>query len=852
MLFFTFLTLNLAGQNSSVARALAIDAFNNLDYQTSKTMFDMIGSPSKEDLVYLDFIELELTGTNKNMAKLVKSEKKLRETKDKSLALLARYYTLNDNLDKANEIYSFLSDHKEIAAHSLYFLAKNLQTQGIHDDAEEIWANIPRLHSSSPFADASKFELLTLELNQIKQAEGAIVLYNKTNNIALKRKIVLFLNNIYTANNKLSDLENLYANYSIYEGDKSIICYNLAMLYKNEGNHDLFIKNLNECSTLKNKDLREKALFGLALYYFDKKDFETALSYITKDTFNYSIDNVLNKVVLETTLYNKLALYDNTVKLSTYILDKNISDKKFSNMLHYISLQRGNAYSKLGDETNAIGDYSNIIRLDTKSDIAFESAYRTALIYVKRGEASRADKFFSFIENKENLSLLEKQTIYLSKAITTYMATDYKKSISYCITILKQKLLPNLDDVSLLMAANYARLEDYKSAGKIYSSLNFDDNIQKQSDVYYMAALNYFRSKDYENAINFYEKVHGFNLETDGGRSLLFWIARAYGYLEQYASASEYYEKALNVSASSDDVINQPMRSNVSKETILGETVLSHYKSKSLFAKKRLEELNSKNSSLAKSMKYIITEEAITNGDTDMDNLLLTDKDSSKDFDENYKKALTLELRGDTNKSYLQYKSMFFTTNFDTERLILSRKLAKIAPKDEVFKLIEESEANRFNIEIRLPLILSWAISNPSEDSETKIVYLEEIDVNKAAQLEQSNYCYAMGLLLFELKQNEQALAYLENAIALAISPNQYIFSREAISKIYIKERLYADAVKEYFKIATAFSNDEKIASTALFNAYELCMNNNLETQASSIAKKIKTDYPNSDVVEYL
>ncbi|HOJ63188.1 MAG TPA: tetratricopeptide repeat protein [Spirochaetota bacterium] len=102
------------------------------------------------------------------------------------------------------------------------------------------------------------------------------------------KKLLLLLGNNYYLQGKYDIAIKVYKAYTDLYSDDINVFFNLALSYLKNNKEDEFVKTLFECYNLNNKFV--PALFNIANYYFNKKDFNNALKYY-KELIEVEKDN---------------------------------------------------------------------------------------------------------------------------------------------------------------------------------------------------------------------------------------------------------------------------------------------------------------------------------------------------------------------------------------------------------------------------------------------------------------------------------------------------------------------------------------------------------------------------------
>lgn len=166
------------------------------------------------------------------------------------------------------------------------------------------------------------------------------------------KKLLLLLGNNYYLQGKYDLATKVYKAYTDLYPDDINGFFNLSLSYLKENKEEDFLKTLFECYNLNNKFV--PALFNIANYYFNKKEFNTALKYY-KELTEIEKDNsdLFYKIAL--IQYEKLEFEDARININSAI---KLNDKEVN---YHILLAK--IYAKgYKDKKNTILSLENALK----------------------------------------------------------------------------------------------------------------------------------------------------------------------------------------------------------------------------------------------------------------------------------------------------------------------------------------------------------------------------------------------------------------------------------------------------------------------------------------------------------
>jgi len=147
---------------------------------------------------------------------------------------------------------------------------------------------------------------------EFEKAENLIKKEYKEKIDDFNKKLLLLLGNNYYLQGKYNIATKIYKVYTnLYQDDINGF-FNLALSYLKQDNEEEFLKALLECYRLNNKFI--PALFNIAEYYFNKKEFNNALKYY-KELSDIEKDNSEVYYKISLIQFNKEEFEDSKINI---------------------------------------------------------------------------------------------------------------------------------------------------------------------------------------------------------------------------------------------------------------------------------------------------------------------------------------------------------------------------------------------------------------------------------------------------------------------------------------------------------------------------------------------------------
>ena len=438
-----------------------------------------------------------------------------------------------------------------------------------YDKACDIYANIYKKYPSA-FTEFEKYGMALFETKQYQAASSMLekALAENADSEVINAKLALTYQNLedndkaykyflktFEINPNLTSLRFDYANLlgNMGKSEDAIEQYkaylkaypndadayrNLGLVYKNTGNSDLAIFNLEKSYTLDSSNLQTKK--ELALCYHSKKDYTNALKYydLALKTEPDNLELMANKALTLHAMDN----YVSAIELYKEILNKKPNERIEQN-LAAASIAYGYSLYDKKDYGEAILYFEDAIDLNPKeasayfgyamanekmgcTEIAIEN-YRQA-VSLAPGNVEYVSKLNKLIgantlKNEETaeqpVNNTNNQIGIITPVVTAeepvsfdmlvhngneaYKKQDYTAAIDYYTKAVVYK--PS--DIAIMQKiANI-----YKLTGNNAKAISFYDKIialdTENSDAYFNKGLVYAGMKDYDNCIKCFEKV---------------------------------------------------------------------------------------------------------------------------------------------------------------------------------------------------------------------------------------------------------------------------------------------------------------------------------------------------------
>ena len=314
------------------------------------------------------------------------------------------------------------------------------------------------------------------------------------------------------------------------------VYYYLGEVYYSQGNIDKAIDNY-KIALKENEDVYFCDLIykGLGFCYLEKKDLDTAKSYIYKiktpelrvffegmyyfkikdypkaiDTFNIFLENFKDSKFIPNAYLNRASsLYEvgrikDSISDYLYILNK-FNSTKYQDLLDKAHYGLAWAYLKNGEYKKAIEEFKNTLKYTDNSVVKLSSKIQIADTYQDMGEYDKALEIYNdIIKNNPNTVY----TDYLQFQIALIFLKT--KKINEAVLALKniQKNFPNSKlspQVLYFLAVGYFSMEKYNEAIDLLEDFieGFSDN-NLLPQVYYLYGKCFFNKKDYLKAIDIF------------------------------------------------------------------------------------------------------------------------------------------------------------------------------------------------------------------------------------------------------------------------------------------------------------------------------------------------------------
>lgn len=361
----------------------------------------------------------------------------------------------------------------------------------------------------------------------------------------------LFLLNQF--DNAIAGYEFFINNYSwsIYK-EKAI--YRLAVIYFDKKNYTKCRYYINILSNdYKENEYKETISYMLAQTYYEEKDFKNAIT-----AFQQAIEiakgskNAPRSYFGTALSFQALENYETAIKY----YDTLLTYHKNSPLAFQAQLQIGICYFKLKDFETSILELSNPLLASENSERYPESLFILASSYYKSNDFLNAEKTYNELITKYNASKLERESVY-GLAWSKFQLKKYNEALSLFETLAST----GFDTIAINSAFRIATCNRYLD--------KLDESIQKYDlflstypesylsfEAFAEIGIIYFLKNDYDKAEIFFIKALESNDSTLLSRMNLL-ISQIKISKHSYSEALELLDRTLKFSNISVDIRNQ-------------------------------------------------------------------------------------------------------------------------------------------------------------------------------------------------------------------------------------------------------------------------------------------------------
>jgi len=286
--------------------------------------------------------------------------------------------------------------------------------------------------------------------------------------------------------------------------------------------------------------LNIKLIIGDA--YFEQNDFQKANDYF--EEYRNGSSSKLDRELLYRMGYvaYQLKNFEEAIKLFEEV---GIAQDSLS---QYNAYYLGGLYLKKENYRFASNAYEQAKLLKFNEDIAEESHFQLAKLYLRQGSTANAvEELSSFIKKYPNSSYATQANELLSEAYLNSNA--YGEAIEFLESIQSKsvKLKEAYQKVTFYQGAEFFNQANYYRAMQLFQkSVRFPQNKRLLGETYFWMGEAYSTGKKYEEAISSYEKALKSSQATDSWYSNLnYGVAHAYYNNKQFEQSLQYFKEYL-------------------------------------------------------------------------------------------------------------------------------------------------------------------------------------------------------------------------------------------------------------------------------------------------------------------
>ena len=855
------LSLNFViAQINHTAFSTAIDIYKSNDFGTALKLFkEIISDPLTDEqkiiaskfysancLLNLD----QLDGAASELESFIEAYQ-FTNLRDQAYYLLGTIYFQKGEFRKSRErLIALVNEFPQTAflGSAYYWLGEDYFSENKFVEAEENFMNAITNESTNKFLVNSIYSLgQTYEkINDYQHAVKSydeLLTYHKNDILAPKSqmRIGICYFNLKDYNNAILEL-NVPIIQQLSGQDLILAKYFLANSYSRLKEYSDAIKIYNQLLILVNDEsTRNKISYSLAQIYFQQEKYGDAYNTFIKlsDTADDSVK------ALSLFWSGECKRYSGDSKSANQIFTEFTSRYPGHNLA--AKAQLGIGASNLGNISDANVEKS-LINATISNDKQTRCRAYTLLgeLRLNKNNYSDSKKYFAeALKYSGDFSDLNKRAL-LGLSVSEFYLNNYTDAEKYLDELKTNARNFEPDKVNFYLAETYLVLGKFSAALRCYNSID-KNNESLKKQVVLGKAFAYFNSKDFTNsAFYFNEFVSNYKTDPNKNEATLR-LADSYFCLKNFTKASQVYKELF------------------SNEKLMQNNDLAYYQfSQSLYKSGKLDEaldafgnlqIKFPQSKYADGSQYLVGwiyfqqqnfEKAISN----YNKLLVKYPRSSM-------KPVVYNSIGDSYYNSGQYDSSisyyskvlnsFPNTQyvFDAVTGIQYAYVAKDQPDSSIIfldKFINSNPNSKFNDQIFFKKgDLYYSIQKYQEAIET---YKDFCSKYPASSLIPNAY-YWIGKSAANLKNDDEALQYFNNAKSRALNTDIGISSAIELSKIYSSRKDYSSAINVLKSASDAVPTSNRVAELLFLQGINLVSNNN-SNDAKPIYEQIITYYDGS------
>lgn len=461
------------------------------------------------------------------------------------------------DINTSNEIFkSFIEKYPShpLAARAQLGKGTSFYSQNQSQDAES--SLISASNSRDNFTKGRAFTLLgEMKLNQKKFSEArdnfqqALKITSSDRQLANRATLGLAASEFFLSNYDAAvrNLEQLKSNSREFEPDKTN--FYLAESYLMRGEYSASLKHYNMISP-SNDELRKPSIYGKAYAYFNLKDFPNSIYYFNEYIAKYRTDPNISDA--------KLRLADSYFGIKNFDRASQIYKELFSSDRSILNddqtyYQYCQSLFKAGRSNDAIAEFQKLQQKFPRSRFADASQYVVGWIYFQQSNFRASIENYQELLTKYPNSPL-KPIAYYSIGDSYFNIGDYESSINYYNKVLTE--FPNtsyiLDAVNGIQYAYLAKDQPDNAVSFIDQFVIANPSSKFNDQIFFKKGDIYYSSDNYEKAIESYTDFVQRFPSSSLVANAFYWIGKSAANLKRDSEAIENFSKVLSRNARSD------------------------------------------------------------------------------------------------------------------------------------------------------------------------------------------------------------------------------------------------------------------------------------------------------------